>query len=198
MDPTEDVEAGRAAPVLRPGHRDGVDALRLLFHLPLRQTEGFLASIVRLMELDLPVPDHTTLSRRNRTVVLHPRCFSPPAGPLWVIVDSTGLKVCGQGEWHRTKHGAKGRRQWRKLHLAVDEGGWVLAESLTHGHVQDPRFVLLAQVEGEVRCFVRDGIYDHLGIYEAVLATGRPGGPAPAVVVPPRRNQNGLEVRPPS
>ena len=161
--------------------------LRLLFHLPLRQAEGFLASILRLMKLDLPVPDHTTLSRRNQTLVLHPRCFPRGDGPRWVIVDSTGLKVCGQGEWHRAKHGAKGRRQWRKLHLAVDECGWILAQSLTHGHVQDPRFGLLAQIEEEVRGFVGDGIYDELGIYEAVLATGRPGGPEPAVVVPPRR-----------
>jgi len=162
--------------------------LRLLFHLPLRQTEGFLASIFRLMELDLPVPDHTTLSRRNRTLVLHPRCFPPGDGPLWVIVDSTGLKVCGQGEWHRTKHGAKGCRQWRKLHLAVDESGWILAETLTHGHAQDPRSSLLAHIAGDVCGFVGDGIYDHRAVYEAVQAAGRPGGASPVVVVPPRRN----------
>ncbi len=164
--------------------------LRLLFHLPLRQTEGFLASLFRLMGLDLPVPDHTTLSRRNQILVLHPRCFDRPAGPVWVIVDSAGLKVCGQGEWHRTKHGAKGRRQWRKLHLAVDEGGFILAQTLTQGHVQDPTEApaLLGRIEGEVHGFVGDGIYDEQGIYEAVLARGRRGGPEPRVVVPPRRN----------
>ena len=74
--------------------------LRLLFHLPLRQTEGFLGSVLRLMGLSLPCPDHTTLSRRNATVTLQRRVERAPQGPVSVIVDSTGLKICGQGEWH--------------------------------------------------------------------------------------------------
>jgi hypothetical protein len=82
-------------------------ALRLLFHLPLRQTEGLLGSVLRLMGLSLPCPDHTTLSRRNATVVIRQHVERALQGPLSVIVDSTGLKVCGQGEWHAQKHGAK-------------------------------------------------------------------------------------------
>jgi Transposase DDE domain len=70
---------------------------RLLFHLALRQTEGFLGSLLRLMGVDLPCPDHTTLSRRNATVVVRRKIDRAPQGPVCVIVDSTGLKVCGQG-----------------------------------------------------------------------------------------------------
>ena len=70
-------------------------ALRLLFHRPLRQTAGFLGSVVRLMDLSLPCPDHTTLSRRNATVAIRQQVDRASEGPVCVIVDSTGLKVCG-------------------------------------------------------------------------------------------------------
>src|SRR4029450_5821117 len=72
--------------------------LRLLFRLPLRQTEGFLSSLLTLMGVTLPCPDHTTLSRRNTTVAIRRQGDRAPAGPVALIVDSTGLKVCGQGE----------------------------------------------------------------------------------------------------
>jgi hypothetical protein len=76
---------------------------RLLLHLALRQTEGFLGSVLRLMGVDLPCPDYTTLSRRNATVVVRRTIERAPPGPLSVIVDSTGLQVCGQGEWQSQK-----------------------------------------------------------------------------------------------
>lgn len=98
-------------------------ALRLLFHLPLRQPEGFLGSVLRLMDLSLPCPDHTTLSRRNVTVAIRQQVDRASEGPVCVIVDSTGLQVCGQGEWHTQKHGEKKRKHWRKLHLGVDGSG---------------------------------------------------------------------------
>jgi hypothetical protein len=82
-------------------------SLRLLFEQPLRQTEGFLRSILRLMDVALPCPDHTTLSRRNATVELRRQVRRASQGPVDLIVDSTGLKVCGQGEWHSQKHGEK-------------------------------------------------------------------------------------------
>jgi hypothetical protein len=85
-------------------------ALRLLFHLPLRQTEGFLGSVLRLIGLALPCPDHTTLSRRNTTVAIQRKIECAAQGPISVTVDRTGLKVCGQGEWHAQKHGDKKRR----------------------------------------------------------------------------------------
>jgi hypothetical protein len=137
-------------------------SLRLLFHLPLRQTEGFLGPIFRLMNLDLPCPDHTTLSRRNRTVDVRKHTENLPVGPVSFIVDITGLKICGQGEWHAQKHGKKRRKRWKKLHVGVDETGWILASKVTEGHEQDPSQVpdLLAQVDREIDRFVGDGIYD--------------------------------------
>jgi hypothetical protein len=81
--------------------------LRLLFRLPLSQTEGFLHSVLKLMGLTLPCPDHTTISRRNTTVEIRQQVDRAPLGPACMIVDSSGLKVCGQGEWHTQKHGKK-------------------------------------------------------------------------------------------
>jgi hypothetical protein len=69
-----------------------------------------------------------------------------------VIVDSTGLKVCGQGEWHAHKHGEKKRRRWKKLHIGVDDGGYILASCVTDGHEQDPSQVseLLSQIDDDI------------------------------------------------
>ena len=88
--------------------------LRMLFHQPLRQSEGFLCSLLKLMGLNLPCPDHTTLSRRNQTIDVRRHVENLPPGPIDFVVDSTGLKICGQGEWHTKKHGEKQRRHWRK------------------------------------------------------------------------------------
>ena len=92
--------------------------LRLLYHLPLRQTEGFVASVLALMGLDLRVPDHTTLSRRQAGLAV---AWPPQRGdqPMHLVVDSTGLKVYGEGEWKVRQHGWSKRRTWRKLHLGV-------------------------------------------------------------------------------
>src|ERR671917_1476017 len=104
--------------------------LRLVFHLALRQAEGFTSSVLRLLGLDLPVPDHTTLSRRGRTFANH-RPHVVPHGPLHLLIDSTGLKLFGRGEWDGEKHG-RARRSWRKLHIAVDAGtGEIVASALT-------------------------------------------------------------------
>ena len=97
--------------------------LRVVFSLPLRQTEGFLDSLLRLMGLNLKAPDHTTLSRRNQIVAVPPLTRSYD-GPIDLIVDSTGLKILGCGEWNAHKHKAsKKRRDWRKLHIGVDAEG---------------------------------------------------------------------------
>jgi len=160
-------------------------ALRLLFHLPLRQTEGFLGSVLRLMGLSLPCPDHTTLSRRNATVVIRKQVRRAPQGPLSVIVDSTGLKVCGQGEWHAQKHGEKKCRRWKKLHLGVDDQGQIMASCMTDGHAQDPVQVpeLLSQIDHEIHRFIADGIYDQQPVYAAV----EDHSPGAQVIVPPRK-----------
>src|SRR4051812_16746794 len=89
--------------------------LRAVFRLAYRQTEGLIGSLMRLLGLDLSVPDHTTLSRRAETLeVPRPRSSSRDAEreaePVHLLVDSTGLKLCGAGEWLIEKHGTKTRR----------------------------------------------------------------------------------------
>ena len=117
--------------------------LRAVFRLAYRQTEGLIGSVIRLLGLDLPVPDHTTLSRRAATLeVPRPQRPSTNAGgdaePVHLLVDSTGLKLCGPGEWLVEKHGAKTRRSWRKLHLGVDAGsGRIEAVELTGNETDD-------------------------------------------------------------
>jgi hypothetical protein len=124
-------------------------SLRLLLHLPLRQTEGFLHAVLTLMDVALPCPDHTTLSRRNATVAIKQQGHRASRGPVDLLIDSTGLKVCGQGEWHSQKHGEKRRKRWKKLHIGVDNQGWIVASCVTESHEQDPSQVpaLLAQVD---------------------------------------------------
>src|SRR3954470_11314124 len=118
--------------------------VRAVFRLAFRQTEGLIGSLMRLLGLALPVPDHTTLSRRAATVdVPRPRSGSNAdagreAAPLHLLVDSTGLKLCGPGEWLIEKHGTKTRRSWRKLHLGMDaDTGQIVAATLTTKDVDD-------------------------------------------------------------
>jgi hypothetical protein len=96
-------------------------ALRLVFHQPLRQTEGAMQSIIGLLGLDLPIPDHTTFSRRGGGLTVLPQRVERTE-PLHLLIDSTGVKIYGEGEWLDQKHGVRSRRRWRKLHLAVI--GW--------------------------------------------------------------------------
>ena len=125
--------------------------LRLIFHLPLRQTEGFLTSIFGMLCLDLSAPDHTTLSRRGQHLDLALRRLPAGAG-IHRIVDSTGLSTVGEGEWAAVKHGGRGIRGWKKLHLGVDGSGVIVAHALTGGHVDDATTALdlIDKVEGNV------------------------------------------------
>src|SRR5258708_11165486 len=94
-------------------------ALRLVFHQPLRQTEGLLRSIADGLKIDIAIPDHTTLSRRGGGLTILPKRIHR-AEPLHLLVDSTGLKIHGEGEWLDQKHGIRSRRRWRKLNLGCD------------------------------------------------------------------------------
>ena len=156
--------------------------LRLIFHLPLRQTEGFLRSIFGMLCLDLSAPDHTTLSRRGQHLDLALRRLPAGAG-IHLIVDSTGLSTVGEGEWAAVKHGGRGIRGWKKLHLGVDGSGVIVAHALTGGHVDDATTALdlIDKVEGDVSCLTADAAYDTRGIYEAAGARGA------TVVIPPTR-----------
>jgi Transposase DDE domain len=160
--------------------------LRLLFRLPLRQTEGFLHSILTLMDLTLPCPDHTTLSRRNATVAIQRQSDQVPEEAISLIVDRSGLKVCGQGEWHSQKYGEKPHKRWKKLHIGVDAQGRIVASTVTESHAQDPSQVpaLLSQVAHRIDRFIGDGIFDHAPVYTAV----EHHSPGARVIIPPRKD----------
>src|SRR5215218_7196184 len=164
--------------------------LRAVFRLALRQTEGLIGSLIRLLGLDLPVPDHTTLSRRAATLdVPRPRSSNTEAGrdaePVHLLVDSTGLKLCGPGEWLAEKHGTSRRRSWKKLHIGMDANtGQIVASALTGREADDGAQVgpLLDQVVGPVASVTGDGAYDQDGVYTSVSERH----PDAAVIVPPR------------
>ena len=159
--------------------------LKAVFRLALRQTKGLIGSIIRLLGLDLSVPDHTTLSRRAETLeVLRPRSDSD-AAPVHLLVDSTGLKLCGPGEWLIEEHGTRRRRSWRKLHVGVDaDTGRIVASELTPHDVDDGSQVgpLLDQATGPVVSFTGDGAYDRTDVYGAVIERH----PDALIIVPPR------------
>jgi hypothetical protein len=154
--------------------------LRLVYRLPLRQAEGFLRSLLNIMGLDLDTPDHTTLSRRSRqlNIALKPKAS---ASPMDFIIDSTGLSIVGQGEWAAAKHGKRGKRGWRKLHIGINGAGEIVAQVLTDGNADDAKtgIELIEQVEGDIECVIGDAAYDTAAIYEVAGAKGAD------VVVPP-------------
>src|SRR4051812_31906255 len=165
--------------------------LRAVFCLALRQTEGLIGSLMGLLGLNLPVPDHTTLSRRAAALeVPRPRSGSSPNAhtspePVHLLVDSTGLKLCGPGEWLIEKHGTRTRRSWRTLHLGVDaDTGQIVAATLTTPDVDDGSQAgpLLDQVAGPVISFTGDGAYDQDRVYASVAERH----PEAEVIVPPR------------
>ena len=159
--------------------------LRAVYRLGLRQTEGLIGSIIHLLGLDLPVPDHTTLSRRAATLEVPRPKPDSAAEPVHLLVDSTGLKLCGPGEWLVEKHGTKTRRSWRKLHLGVDaDTGQIVAAALTGREVDDGNQVgpLLDQITGPVASVTGDGAYDQDGVYASVSGCH----PTAAIIVPPR------------
>jgi IS5 family transposase len=157
--------------------------LRLVFRLPLRQAEGFLRSLLSLMSLDLEAPDHTTLSRRSQDLDVALPLISTKK-PIHLIVDSTGLSIVGEGEWAAAKHGGRGRRGWKKLHLGVDRSGVIVAEALTRGNADDAKTALdlIDEVEGDITSVTADTAYDTLAIYDSSAARGA------EVVVPPSRS----------
>ena len=157
-------------------------ALRLVFQLPLRQTEGFLRSVLALMGVDVEAPDHTTLSRRSQRLEIELGSLSN-AGPVHLIVDSTGLSIVGEGEWAAVKHGRSGKRGWRKLHIGVDDSGVIVAQMLTEGNVDDAKSALkmIGKLRGKISSFTADAAYDTIAIYKAVKARGG------RVIIPPIR-----------
>lgn len=158
---------------------------RQVFHLPLRQTAGFMNSLAGIMKVDITIPDFSSLSKRSIKLPQHTLTKEMEPSSL-VIIDSTGLKDYGKDEWHQEKHGAPARRTWWKLHLAVDENHQLLAYELTTPEVGDPTAVpdLLAQIDTPFDTFNADGAYDGEPISPAVLNQQ----PDAQVIIPPHEN----------
>jgi hypothetical protein len=154
-----------------------------VFRLALRQTEGLIGSILQPLGLDLAGPDHSTLSQRAETLEM-PRPVAR-SKPVHLLVDSTGLWLCGPGEWLIEKQGTRRRRSWRKLHIGVDaDTGHILASELTSSDVDDASQVepLLDLIAAPLVSFIGDGAYDRAGIYGTVAKRD----PDAEVIVPPR------------
>ena len=157
----------------------------VLYHLPLRQAEGFLHALFGMMRLDLSAPDYTTLSRRSQHLTRRLRPVPPGAG-IHLVLDSTGLSIVGEGEWAAAKHGGCGRRGWRKLYLGVDQSGVIRVHTLTEATGDDATTALdlLTAVEGSLVRVTADAAYDTVAVYETAGARGA------TVVIPPARTAN--------
>ena len=156
-----------------------------VFHLTHRGVEGFMRSIFKLMKINLPVPDHTTLSKRGKELKVNlPKKTSQT---LNIVMDSTGLKIYGEGEWKVRMHGVSKRRTWRKLHVGANpEDGEIQAVLLTENKVSDDAAVekLLDQIEQEIAEFAADGAYDKRKVYDGLNAHS----PDVKILIPPRKN----------
>jgi transposase len=158
--------------------------LRVVYHLALRATQGLARSIFALLQVALPVPSYSTLSRRAAEVAVGLGAL-PRSGPLHLVIDSSGFKVYGEGEWKVRLHGWSKRRTWRKLHLAVDEAtGEIVAAVASEAEVSDDEALpdLLTQVSGELSQVSADGAYDKRRCYEAIERHGA------KAIIPPRRD----------
>jgi hypothetical protein len=146
------------------------------------------------MGLDLETPDHTTLSRRSATVDV-PRFARCRDGPIHLAIDSTGLKIMGDGEWHAHKHRTSNKRRvWRKLHLGVDAGGFIITSELTDSGVDDASVgvAMIEGIEGAIERFTADGAYDTRAIYEVL---GAAAAAVPTLVIPPRKTASPAKPR---
>jgi transposase len=160
--------------------------IREVFHLPLRAMEGLMRSIITLLGVDVTIPDYSTFSRRAAalTVQIGRRTSE---SPRHVVVDATGLKVYGAGEWHRRQHRVQRRRTWRKLHLAVDTRTHeVIAAELTAATVHDAEVfpALLEQIPADesIASMAADGAYDTRVCHQRLLDRQA------AALIPPRAN----------
>ncbi len=160
--------------------------MKVLFGMALRQTTGFVESLLQLIGLDWDVPDFSTLSRRQKTLAVNIP-FRGSQGPLHLLIDSTGIKVEGEGEWNARKHGGHKRRVWRKMHIGIDEQTLeVRAVEVTSSDIGDAPMLpeLLDQIppDQEIASVTADGAYDTRKCHDAIADRGA------AAVIPPRKN----------
>jgi IS5 family transposase len=148
--------------------------LKIFFKLPLRATQGFTISLFELLNLELPCPHYSTLSRRAKTLQVD-LAIRKTDEPIHLLVDSTGIKVLGEGEWKVRQHKAGKRRKWLKLHLGFDKNsGQILAAIITDAKGGDPDHFpeVLESVEGEIEAVGADGIYDSIANFALIEARG--------------------------
>jgi len=157
--------------------------LQQLYHMPLRAIQGFVRSLCSMLGKPFDIPNYTTLSRRNIGLRLHLR--KTTKGITDIVVDSTGLKVYGEGEWKVRKHGASKRRTWKKVHIAIDEKGELRAVEVTGNDTHDSEAVpaLLDQETAAIERFAGDGAYDTRDVYERLQERG-----VHTYRIPPQKN----------
>lgn len=160
--------------------------MKVLFGMALRQTTGFVESLLHLIGLSWSVPDFSTLSRRQKTLKVNIP-YRGSQGPLHLLIDSTGIKVEGEGEWNARKHGGPKRRVWRKIHIGIDEQTLeIRAAEFTTSDVGDAPMLpeLLDQIppEQDIASVTADGAYDTRKCHDAIAERGA------AAVIPPRKN----------
>ena len=161
-------------------------SIKVLFRLPLRQTAGMVASLLRMAGLEWSVPDFSTLCRRQKALSVQIPCRRGN-GPLNLLVDSTGIKFLGDGEWQARKHGPQGRRQWRKVHLAMDTAtSDIRAVEFTPSRAGDSPMLpgLLDQIpeDEEIGTITADGAYDTRRCHAAIIERQA------TAIIPIRRN----------
>lgn len=164
--------------------------LRLVYHLALRQAEGFLESILTQMGFELEAPDYTTLSRRQQTlsIALPVRRKNVP---VHLVIDSTGVKVYGEGEWKVRQHGVSKRRTWRKLHLSIDEDSKeIVSSELTLNDVDDAEIIptLLNPIKASIDAVGADGAYDKTKVYDDLQTRAKAQGRPIKIIIPPRKD----------
>lgn len=162
-----------------------MQTVKNVFHLSNRATEGFVSSLFAMLKLTLCTPDHTTLSRRGKTLKV--KLPKKASGHLDIVMDSTGLKIYGEGEWKVRSHGKSKRRTWRKLHLGVDpNSGEIQAAALTENSISDDMMAgpLLQQIEQPIDRFAADGSFDKRKVYNGLNQYA----PNAKVLIPPRKN----------
>ena len=183
--------------------------IRLVYKLPLRQCQGLIDSLFRLMGIPLSCPDISVLSRRLATLNIKVPQYKKTAKPddsiHAIAIDSTGLKRFGRGEWHQEKYELSSRASWRKLHLAINQDHYIEACVLTDRFSHDDQQVkgLLGQIDDSIDHSSADGAYDETPVYNAVVEHS----PSADVVIPPRstavlndksapqRNRNIAEIK---
>ncbi|WP_425364581.1 IS5 family transposase [Candidatus Tisiphia endosymbiont of Mystacides longicornis] len=162
--------------------------LGLVYKQHLRQTEGFVESIIKLLNLELKTPDYTTISRRTKKLKVS-RHRRANRDPVTLCVDSTGIKIYGEQEWQEEKYALKARKSWRKLHIAVDENGYIASSELTTHNISDCATIgtLLEEIDSPIDTVLADGAYDQPSTYKALIAHQNQHGneiPIKAVVPP--------------